>query len=378
MLRSREREELFGFLQNGNAKPLEDLTPEDGVILVRELEAFYSRFVILPRYCLLPMALWTVGTYIFESFETYPYLALLSPEKGCGKTQTTRVIALLASKPERAVCASEASLFRLIEERKPTLILDESEILSGKGDRAEAVRALLNAGNSAGVSVPRCNGNSHELRFFSVFCPKVLCAIRTCPETIKDRSIVIPMQRKRPSETVARFIPRRIRPEAEVVRERIETWAQANASAIKETYDVLNVDFLSDRDLENVEPLWSILAVADPTRLPEFQTAVEALANSKADAGEDDSLSLRLLGDARSVWPVSESNILSADLLERLKGVDESPWAAEVELNPRKLARMLKPYGAVAKTVRDGQARGRGYAREDISDAFARYLRPEA
>jgi Protein of unknown function (DUF3631) len=349
----------------------------DSAGLIRAVEAFYRKFVILPPHCALPVALWTIGTYIFELFETYPYLALLSPEKGCGKTQTTKVIALLASNPERAVCASEASLFRLIEERKPTLILDETEILSGKSDRADAVRALLNAGNSAGVSVPRCVGGSHELRYFSVYSPKVVCAIRVCPETIKDRSIVIPMQRKNANETVARFITRRVRPEAEELRKKIEDWAHANSSTISAIYERLDVDFLSDRDLENVEPLISILGAADPTRLPELQTGLEALASGKADAGEDDSFSLRLLADIRSVWPASDVNILSAELLSRLLALDEAPWG-EQRLTQRGLARMLKPFGATAKTVRAGESRGRGYTRQELEDAFGRYLRPEA
>lgn len=86
---------------------------------------------------------------------------------------------------------------------------------------------------------------------------------------------------------------------------------------------------------------------------------------------------LRLLADIRAVWPRNERHLLSSDLLTRLNALEESPWTSEIELKQRKLARMLRHYGVRAKTVR-AQGRGRGYAREELEDAFSRYLRPEA
>lgn len=349
----------------------------EGATLVREVESFFGRFIVLPPAARLPVALWTIGTHMFSAFETFPYLALLSPEKGCGKTRTTKIMQLLAANPQSAVCPSEAALFRLIEKKHPTLILDEAEILTGRGERADAVRAILNAGNCRDATVPRCVGQTHEVQDFSVFCPKVVCAIRVCPETVKDRSIVVPMQRKRYDEGVAKFIRRRVRPEAESLKAHIVAWCETNRAAIEETYEVLEMDFLSDRDLDNFEPLLSILVVADPSRFEELQEAALALTSGKATTDEDDSLSLRLLADVRRVWPRNERHALSADLLQQLKNLEESPWASDEELNPRRLARILKPYGAEANTVRTRTGRGRGYTREDLEDAFSRYLRSE-
>src|SRR5262249_50338817 len=154
-----------------------------------------------------------------------------------------------------------------------------------KGERAEAIRALLNAGNRAGAKVPRCVGNSHDLRMFNVYCPKVVCAVRLCPETLRDRSIMISMQRKKPGEPIERFIVRRIKPQGEALRRRIEAWAEANRTAIRAAYEGLEVDFLSDRDLESFEPLIASLTVADPSRLGELRAAAETLTQQKARDG---------------------------------------------------------------------------------------------
>jgi hypothetical protein len=354
-----------------------DAAPEEGAKLLRDLEAFVARFVILPSNVLLPMCLWIMGTFLFDSFETFPYLALLSPEKGCGKTRTTETLELLVSKPVRAIAISEAAMFRLIEAQSPTLIMDEAEPLTGRGDRAEALRSLLNAGNRPGAGVPRCVGNSHDLRMFNVYCPKIVCAIRVCPETVRDRSIVVSMQRKMPSESVGRFIRRRVKPEGEELRKRIETWARANRAAITAAYERLDVDFLSDRDLENFEPLLAIMTAADPSRLGELRTAAEKLTQQKTRKGVDESLSLRLLADLRSVWPDDEPKIFTKSLLERLRGIEESPWAREVLITDRMLSQMLEPYEIESGTVRIGDDTRKGYYRRDIEPTFLRYLAPE-
>lgn len=354
-----------------------DLASEDGATLLHDVERFISRFAILPPGALLPSTLFAIGTHCFDVFETFPYLALLSPEKGCGKTRTTEVLEQIVTAPVRAVCISEAALFRLVEEKKPTLILDEAEGLTGKGERAEAVRSLLNAGNRAGAQVPRCVGSSHELRFFSVFCPKIVCAIRVCPETVKDRSIVVPMQRKKPGEKVERFILRRVRPEGERLCERMQAFVRTNREAIERAYAKLNVDFLSDRELENFEPLLAILAVADASRLAEFRGSAELLADGKRDAAQDDSLTLRLLGDIRAVWNSDEPKIFSAELLGRLKAVEDGAWASDERFDARRLSRLLRPFEVTPQTVQIGKDNKKGYYREHIEAAFDRYLGPQ-
>jgi uncharacterized protein DUF3631 len=357
-----------------------DDPPGHGPTLLRDVEAFVSRFVVHPGPARLPVALWAMGTHLFECFETFPYLALLSPEKGCGKTRTTEVLEQIVSEPVRAVCISEAAVFRLIEDRRPTLILDEAEVLTGKGERAEAVRALLNAGNRSGAMVPRCVGNSHELRMFDVYCPKIVCAIRVCPETIRDRSLVVSMQRKKPTDVVERYIRRRIRPAGDELRARLEEWAGVIDNAVVAAYERLDVDFLSDRELENFEPLLAILTVTDPSRLPELRSAAESLASGKAEDAKDDSLSLRLLADIRDVWPTGRKRIFTRNLLGFLKTVPDAPWAEDFSLNERKLARFLAPYGVHPGDVREdtgaGDENGKGYKIEDFKDVFSSYLPP--
>lgn len=98
------------------------------------MEGFLHRFVVLPAHTALPLALWAIATYTFESFDAFPYLAITSPTKRCGKTRLLECLELLAHEARRASNPSEAALFRMIEKYKPTLLLDEAETLNGKGE----------------------------------------------------------------------------------------------------------------------------------------------------------------------------------------------------------------------------------------------------
>jgi hypothetical protein len=361
----------------GEVRALYDTEPVDAEsLIVGAIEAFLSRYIVLPKGTALPLALWVLQTFTFDSFDACPYLAVTSPAPRCGKTRLLECLELIVSEPRRASNISEAALFRTIEKFKPTLLLDEAETLSSKSERAEYLRQILNAGNRSGARVTRCVGQGANLdaKDFSVFCPKVLAGIGNFPQTIADRAIVIAMQRRRDSEQVARFLQRTAGPEGKGLRERAEAFVAQRREEISAAYLATSLDFLSDRDAEAWAPLFAILAVAEPSRLAELQACAESLSNTKATNAEDDSLSLRLLADVRAVWPAAEAKIFTADLIARLKAIEDGPWASDDKLDGRKVGRFLKPFGIKSATVQIGEGNRKGYYREHAETAFGRYL----
>jgi hypothetical protein len=63
----------------------------------------------------------------------------------------------------------------------------------------------------------------------------------------------------------------------------------------------------------------------------------------------------------RRVWVHGKPHMLTAVLLAELKGIPESHWE---ELEPRELARILRPFGPAPRQVRvHGGATGKGYLR---------------
>ena len=64
-------------------------------------------------------------------------------------------------------------------------------------------------------------------------------------------------------------------------------------------------------------------------------------------------------------------------ILTALLELEEAPWGEIVAgkpLNARGLSRRLRGYGITPGTIRVGDKTPRGYAREDLADAWARYL----
>jgi hypothetical protein len=89
------------------------------------------------------------------------------------------------------------------------------------------------------------------------------------------------------------------------------------------------------------------------------------------------SLGVRLLEDLRTIFSQSENVALTTErLLTELRGVEEGPWAdlRGKPLDPRGLSRLLKQYGVKSRNVRDGDSTPKGYRREDLHDAWQRYL----
>jgi len=348
---------------------------EDGAAIVRDLEAFLTRYVILPPCTALPLALWVLLTHTFQSFDTVPYLVLNSPAPRCGKTRLLECLELVVCEPRRASNISEAALFRTIEKFAPTLLVDEAETLSSKSERAEYLRQILNAGNRKGSKVTRCvgQGANMDTADFKVFCPKVVAGIGSFPATISDRAIMIAMQRRKPSEKVLRFFSKTAGPEGKSLRERAVAFI-GQREEIGEAYEAASLDFVSDRDAEAWAPLFAILAVAAPERLSELRVCAERLTHSKSANAEEDSLALRLLVDMRDVWPGSEPKLFTAELLKRLKDIEDGPWASDERFDGRKLSCLLRPFGVTPQTLQIGKDNRKGYYREHAEAAFSRYL----
>jgi len=371
---SLSREEIIKQAQcilNSGRGPLTD-APE----LLRDVEAFFKRFVVLPEICYLPITVWSLATHVFEIFHAFGYVALQSPVRGCGKTRVLEVLECICARPWRVNSVTPAVIFRKIGGCKPTLLLDEIEILHGKqkSENTLAVIAILNSGYRAGAVVSRCEGKDFKVVDFPVYCPKVFACIGGMPDTVSDRCIVIRMQKALPIQKMERFSGHRIAPEAAELRKRVELEVSNMCNRICNAYEALPpLTFLRDRQEEIWQPLFATLSILDSSRMAELRRCAVALTATKTADDEDCQTNLKLLADIRSVWPEGATNMSSTTLVECLRGLDESSWQ-EFDLNPRRLALRLRPFGIQTRTVRIGSVTMKGYAVDEFQSAFDRYL----
>jgi len=347
---------------------------------VDEAEQFIQRYVVMAPGLPLVLALWSQATHLFECFDAFPYLAITSPTKRCGKTRTGELLELLCANPLATVSATPAVIFRSIAELKPTLTIDEAETLSSRSDRAEALREILNAGNRTGRTVRRCEAPSYKVREFSVYCPKVIILIGELPDTLADRCIPIQMKRHR-SEAIQRFRRKVAAIEAIPVRNQMAEWGAAHSREVVEWYDSHDLEFLRDREEEIWLPIFAVCAVALPHRLAELRTIAHRLSLLKADAEPTDH-GLAVLANIREIFTKrQEGRISTSTLLSDLNDSAEWPWrdwANGNGLNPRRLSRLLAPFGARSENLRFDDTVVKGYTRHSLEDAWERYLPPNA
>jgi Protein of unknown function (DUF3631) len=235
-----------------------------GSLILNDVREFIRRFVVLDNAQADAVTLWVAHTHVFEAFGCTPYLAISSPEKRSGKTRLLEVLELLVREPVATANISDAALFRVIEKRKPTLLIDEVDAIFGKKARErEELRGMINAGYRRGATTHRMGGkNNTTLQTFSVYCPKAFAGIGDClPDTILDRAISIGLKRRTRDKSVERFRLREVEPKGHSLRDRLADWLEPQHDYLAEQRPTLPTE-LDDRAQDVWEPLLAVAELA--------------------------------------------------------------------------------------------------------------------
>ena len=107
----------------------------DGNKILNEISEIISRHMILPKGALPPIVLWIVSTYVYDAFNVYPKLGVISPEKRCGKTTLLIILEAFSCKVLLSANVTPSSIFRVVEKTKPTFLIDEADtFIAGRND----------------------------------------------------------------------------------------------------------------------------------------------------------------------------------------------------------------------------------------------------
>jgi len=346
----------------------------DGAELLNELRATIGRHIVLPSGTVETLALWAIHTHCFECFPISPRAAITSPEKGCGKTTTLDVLNHLVARPLQTSNATVSTIFRVIEIAKPTLLIDEADTFLNENDE---LRGILNSGHQRGGQVLRTVGDDYEPRQFSTFAPAAIAMIGRLPDTLNDRSVIVSLRRRKPSEKIASFRSDRAEHLAVLAR-KMARWAIDHERRLAESDP--DMGELENRTADNWRPLF---AIADACG-EKWPARVREIANQTVKAAVEQSVKTQLLEDIRSIFSGETAlldRISSQDLVDKLTAMDGRPWAewkSGRPLTQNTLARLLGPFEIISGTIRlpDGRT-PKGYYRSAFDDAFSRYLPPQ-
>ncbi|MFD3405251.1 DUF3631 domain-containing protein [Kribbella sp. NPDC058693] len=355
----------------------DETAPEqiDGAELLDDVAATIGRYVVLPNTsALIAVVLWIGASHAVPAWNCAPRLVIRAPEKRCGKSRLLDMVEGLCHRPLMTTNASPSAVYRSISMKPsdpPTLLIDEADTIFGdKANGDENLRGLLKAGHQRGRTTIRYNAGRDTVEKHPTFAMAALAGIGAMPDTIEDRAAVIRMRRRAPGESVQPYRVRRDGPELDVLRHSLNRWLTAH---LDELTDAAPEMPLEDRAADTWEPM---IAVADLAggQWPRAARKAAVSLTSDRDAGDEASLHTRLLADCRIAFQDADA-LPTAELLDRLKGDPEAPWATHGPsgLSAMKLGNLLRDFEIRSSNIRFTTGQAKGYTRSDFSDAWNRY-----
>ncbi len=321
---------------------------------------YIKRFIHFPDELYLSfITLWVMGTYIFMIFRYYPYV-WLNAEKGSGKTLLMEILSAIAFNGELITNPTESVIFRDISNNLITMFIDEVEQLRKRDkDTYGSLISVLNSGfNKSGI-VKRTEGTGKGgfvVKAYNAYSPKMFAGINDIDDVLQDRTVRIPLLRKKDAEAVQRY-----KETAEIfelqrsIRDELYMFALVYAKDIAEVYyaqgDIIEgMSDLTNRELDIWEPVFLLANVIDVqssnTKLTDM---MEALSKKSVEEKQSDSVSQNdtykilnvvktMLDDISSVGEDGDIRIFEAEkVLEYFKANEDFYWIERTNLLTRKL-----------------------------------------
>jgi hypothetical protein len=269
-----------------------------------------------------------------------------------------------------------ATLYRL-PKRKPTLLIDEIDTFL----RSRELVGIVNSGHTRdAASIARVEKG--ETVSFDTFFMKAIFGIGLLPETLADRSILIPLERKDEADEV----------EKHIVSEN-DAFAPVRACFSRLAHlctdEVGNaarhpIRLGNDRAGDNWETLLAVAGILGENWIAYAQRAAKLLSvhtGTESDVGLEE-----LLRDIKLVFnSLGASRLSTKHLIQLLTADEEKPWATYSNGRPitaNALAKMLKSLGISSTSLRETRASSqensspslKGYYRDDFAKAFRQYV----
>lgn len=213
-----------------------------------------------------------LSTYLYELFDSIGYLFLCS-DSGTGKTKWSNIIQYCSFNSINATNTTEAAMFRIVEQSKGTLFIDDYEKI--QEDKKNSIDQLLKVGYKRGGKTCRAEkvGDNFVPVFFDVYCPKVITNTEGLDSITYSRCI--PLHLIKTLSTKGALNPKSNDLFWQQIRDCCYIWAMENWKLVKKNYNELSVSGLNNRDLELVKPILAVAKTFSEESFNEVLTTVK-------------------------------------------------------------------------------------------------------
>jgi hypothetical protein len=343
-----------------------------------------SEYVSLRDHEYVAVALWILHTHVYDSFMVTPRLALRSATADCGKTTLLDLMARLVARPEKFDAITPAVIYRLVNETRPCLLIDEADNLGLGLRQNNRLKAIFNSGHHYPGNIWIVD--SGKPRKFATFAPMSLAlpdAFGNLPRTLNSRCITLMMERHDGSRKLRRLD--RPDPAIDAAYGQILLWREDLQRRPLDPDPEMPAG-MRNRFADNWRPL---LSIADNLGYGlQARSAMTIMAREHQDADAK----LLLLGDIRKVFDAAGADRLpSSVLLTALHDLDDAGWCefggisdeqAPHRLRYTEMAGMLRAFGIRPRSVwplhRTAESKSsKGYTLVQFEDAWRKYCRED-
>ncbi|MCA1623909.1 MAG: DUF3854 domain-containing protein, partial [Acidobacteria bacterium] len=237
------------------------------VELDAEIENYLHRHIDLPEVERKLIVQYVKLSYLTDKLEEISYLRAFGG-RGNGKSRFIQAVGLLCYRPLFCISITAAALFRIMDEYKPTLVIDEAN-LNTDSDDTQAVMQILNTGYQRLGTIPRVEGNngSRRIEHFDAFGAKILASLKTFDSAaFESRCIRVQMQKTTRNDIKFR-LSKALKTEAETLRSKLVLWKLRNynrdfEAALDEAETALKKANIEPRYVQIGIPLYTMLTDA--------------------------------------------------------------------------------------------------------------------
>jgi hypothetical protein len=325
--------------------------PVNGAELLAEVRRDFNDHVIMPVYGDVACSLWTAHCYIVDLFEFSPRLFIRAAGGGSGKTTLLELLEKLIFRALLLTDATGAALLRLIEEHY-ILLADEHDSMMF----SHSIRNVFNSGFKKSGKTVRSG------KIYPTFAPFALASNLKLHPTMEDRSIVIRLKPRLKTEIIKDLRDFDAMP----IRRKLLRWARDSREALKAARPQFPPTIFSRR-ADTWGPLLAIADVAGGVWPRLARKAAVALSVKRSQTDQ----SVLLLDDIKEAFGDEEA-LSSAELVNRLVGKADAPWAAH-GLNQWSLADKLEAFEVHPRKLRIRGILANGYRRSSFTELWERW-----